>query len=97
MTFLLTGVVATLGTAITKNQLNLLFRETEHLIFCFDGDKAGKNAGIKACKISLEMLSDNRQIDFCFLEEEDDPDQLVKKVGAKEFLISSVILLFNDT
>ncbi len=81
----LTGVVATLGTAITKNQLNLLFRETEHLIFCFDGDKAGKNAGIKACKISLEMLSDNRQIDFCFLEEEDDPDQLVKKVGAKEF------------
>ena len=81
----LTNVVATLGTAITKSQLNLLFRETEHLIFCFDGDKAGENAGIKACKISLEMLSDNRQVDFCFLEEEDDPDQLVKKVGAKEF------------
>ncbi len=81
----LTSVVATLGTAITKNQLNLLFRETEHLIFCFDGDKAGKNAGIKACNISLEMLSDNRQIEFCFLDEGDDPDQLVKKVGAKEF------------
>ncbi len=81
----LTGVVATLGTAITKDQLNLLFRETEHLIFCFDGDKAGKNAGIKACRLSLEMLSDNRQVDFCFLEEGDDPDQLVKKVGAEEF------------
>ena len=81
----LTNVVATLGTAITKSQLNLLFRETEHLIFCFDGDKAGENAGIKACKISLEMLSDNRQVDFCFLEEGDDPDQLVKKVGSKEF------------
>ncbi|MEC8561111.1 MAG: DNA primase [Pseudomonadota bacterium] len=81
----LTNVVATLGTAITKSQLNLLFRETEHLIFCFDGDKAGVNAGIKACKISLEMLSDNRQVDFCFLEEDDDPDQLVKKVGPKEF------------
>ena len=60
----LTNVVATLGTAITKSQLNLLFRETEHLVFCFDGDKAGVNAGIKACKISLEMLSDNRQVDF---------------------------------
>ena len=81
----LTNVVATLGTAITKSQLNLLFREAEHLIFCFDGDKAGVNAGIKACKISLEMLSDNRQVDFCFLEEDDDPDQLVKKVGPKEF------------
>ena len=81
----LTNVVATLGTAITKSQLNLLFRETEHLIFCFDGDKAGENAGIKACKISLEMLSDNRQVDFCFLEEGDDPDQLVQKVGPEEF------------
>ena len=81
-------MVATLGTAITKSQLNLLFRETEHLVFCFDGDKAGENAGIKACKISLEMLSDNRQVDFCFLEENDDPDQLVKKLDQKNFLIT---------
>ena len=81
-------MVATLGTAITKSQLNLLFRETEHLVFCFDGDKAGVNAGIKACKISLEMLSDNRQVDFCFLEENDDPDQLVKKLDQKNFLIT---------
>ena len=92
----LTNVVATLGTAITKSQLNLLFRETEHLIFCFDGDKAGENAGIKACKISLEMLSDNRQVDFCFLEEKDDPDQLVKKVGPKEFFNHTKRLQIHD-
>lgn len=81
----ITNVVATLGTAVTKNQLNVLFRETEHLVFCFDGDIAGRNAGIKACKIALEMLSDNRQIDFCFLEDGEDPDQLVKKVGKDNF------------
>ena len=81
----MTNVVATLGTAITKNQFNALFRETEHLIFCFDGDQAGKNAAIKACKLGLEMLDDNRQIDYYFLEENEDPDQLIKRVGKNDF------------
>lgn len=77
--------VATLGTAITSGQLQLLLRHTDHLIFCFDGDFAGKNAAWRALERTLPLLNDGMRADFLFLPEQEDPDSLIQKIGAKKF------------
>ena len=77
--------VATLGTATTDEHLNRLFRLTDEVIFCFDGDRAGRAAAWKALENSLPQLREGRQIRFVFLPDGQDPDSLVTEQGAKAF------------
>ncbi|MDH4106847.1 MAG: DNA primase [Gammaproteobacteria bacterium] len=77
--------VATLGTATTEDHLNRLFRLTENVFFCFDGDRAGRAAAWRALENALPMIREGRQIRFVFLPEKQDPDSFVRERGAPEF------------
>jgi DNA primase len=77
--------VATLGTATTPEHLNRLFRVTSELVFCFDGDRAGRTAAWRALENALEHARDGRQMRFLFLPEGEDPDTLVGAEGAEAF------------
>jgi DNA primase len=77
--------VATLGTATTLEHLDRLFRITDEVVFCFDGDRAGRQAAWRALENALPALHDGRQIRFLFLPEGEDPDSLVGKEGAEAF------------
>ncbi len=77
--------VATLGTATTRDHLSLLFRTTDTIIFCFDGDRAGREAAWKALQVALPTIHEGRQINFMFLPDGEDPDSLVQKEGRKQF------------
>jgi DNA primase len=79
------NVVATLGTAATSEHLEKLFRYTPEVLFCFDGDKAGRNAARRALETSLPAMEDGRSIRFLFLDEGEDPDTLVRKLGKEAF------------
>src|SRR5690606_23300154 len=79
------NVVATLGTAITGEHLQKLFRHASDLIFCFDGDAAGRRAARRAMEICLPALEDGRAARFLFLAEGDDPDTAVRRLGADAF------------
>ena len=78
--------VATLGTATSTEQVSLLFRETDEIVFCFDGDIAGKKAAWRALNSALPALKAGRDARFLFLPDDEDPDSLVKSVGAESFL-----------
>jgi DNA primase len=78
-------VVATLGTAITREQVELLFRNAEDVIYCFDGDRAGRQAAWRALQATLPRLTDGRQAFFLFLPEGEDPDTLVRAEGVESF------------
>ena len=78
--------VATLGTASNTSHLEKLFRLAPEVIFCFDGDNAGRTAAWRALQASLPAMEDGRQIRFLFLPEGEDPDTLVRKEGADGFL-----------
>ena len=77
--------VATLGTATTPDHLERLFRVTEEIVFCFDGDRAGRQAAWRALENALPTLREGRQIRFLFLPDGEDPDSLVRKEGAEAF------------
>ncbi len=77
--------VATLGTATTREHLERLFRHAPEVIFCFDGDRAGREAAWRALETTLPVLRDGRQASFLFLPEGEDPDTLVRKEGAAAF------------
>jgi len=78
--------VATLGTATTDEHLNRLFRLTENVIFCFDGDRAGRAAAWRALENSLPQIRDGRQIRFVFLPDGHDPDSYVNEFGSDAFV-----------
>ncbi len=78
-------VVATLGTATTKEHAELAFRNADDVVFCFDGDRAGKQAAWRALESTLPRLRDGRQAHFVFLPDGEDPDSLVRKRGALGF------------
>ena len=81
--------VATLGTATTAEQLTLLYRQTDRLVFCFDGDAAGRRAAVKALSVALPLMQDGRDLRFAFLPEGEDPDSYVRaqgKVGFDRFV-----------
>ncbi len=78
--------VATMGTATTPEHINLLFRHTQRLVFCFDGDTAGHRAAAKALHTVLPQLEDGRSVRFLFLPDKEDPDSFVKAQGANAFL-----------
>ncbi len=77
--------VATLGTACTTEQVGKLFRFTEHIVFSFDGDKAGQRAASRALQSALPHLSERRTARFLFLPTEHDPDSYVREHGAAAF------------
>ncbi len=79
------NAVATLGTATTAEHLERLFRTAPEVVFCFDGDRAGRTAAWRAAENALPLLRDGRQIRFMFLPEGDDPDTLIRRVGAEQF------------
>ncbi|HEY2344654.1 MAG TPA: DNA primase [Xanthomonadaceae bacterium] len=80
-----TQAVATLGTATTPDHAELLFRNAPDVVFCFDGDKAGRGAAWKALESALPRMRDGRQAFFLFLPEGEDPDSIVRKDGAAGF------------
>ncbi|MEJ2141266.1 MAG: DNA primase [Gammaproteobacteria bacterium] len=77
--------VATLGTATTEDHLNRLFRICPEVVFCFDGDRAGRDAAWRALENALPIMREGRQIRFLFLPEGEDPDTLVRKQGKEQF------------
>lgn len=79
------NAVATLGTACGEDHLKLAFRFTSEIIFCFDGDNAGRKAAKRALENALPAMTDGRRIKFLFLPEGQDPDTLVRQVGAERF------------
>ena len=77
--------VATLGTATTPEHTEVLFRAAPDVVFCFDGDRAGRAAAWKALDAALPRLRDGRQAYFLFLPDGEDPDSLVRKEGKEGF------------
>jgi len=78
-------VVATLGTATNVRHLNRLFRHVPEIIFCFDGDEAGKKAAMRALETALPLLQGGHQVRFVFLPQGYDPDNLVRVEGVQSF------------
>ena len=79
------NTVATLGTATTAFHIKKLIRYTQEIVFCFDGDNAGRSAAWRAMNNSLVSVTDNIQLKFLFLPDTHDPDSFVKENSAKEF------------
>jgi len=79
------NVVATSGTATTASQVELLFRSADTIVFCFDGDKAGRKAAWRALEETLPKLRDGLQARFLFLPDGEDPDSMVRKHGEAVF------------
>lgn len=77
--------VAPLGTAMTVEQLQLLWRTSPTPILCFDGDAAGVRAALRAAYKALEVIKPGYSLSFCFLNEEDDPDSYIKQYGKIAF------------
>jgi len=77
--------VATLGTACTSTHVQKLLRQTDNVVFSFDGDKAGRRAARRALEACLPQVSDNKTIRFLFLPQEHDPDSYVREFGADAF------------
>jgi len=77
--------VATLGTATTPEHTEVLFRAAPDVVFCFDGDRAGRAAAWKALESALPRLRDGRQAYFLFLPDGEDPDSLVRQEGKAGF------------
>jgi len=77
--------VATLGTATTPTHVRKLLRQSDNVIFCFDGDDAGERAAWRALENSLTQLLDGKTISFMFLPKNEDPDSLVRKIGKDQF------------
>ncbi|RJG02069.1 DNA primase [Noviherbaspirillum sedimenti] len=77
--------VATLGTACTPIHVQKLLRQTDHVVFSFDGDKAGRRAARRALDACLPYAGDNKTIQFLFLPPEHDPDSYVREFGAAAF------------
>ena len=83
--FSIHNAVATLGTALTENHLQKLFRYTSEIVFCFDGDSAGRRAASRSLDIALPEMRDGVTAKFLFLPEGEDPDTMVRSLGAEQF------------
>ena len=78
--------VAALGTAINSEQIKAIFRTAPSIVFCFDGDLAGRSAASKALLATLPVIEDGLTAKFMFLPEGEDPDSLVRKEGKEKML-----------
>lgn len=79
------SAVATLGTATTATHIQKLFRQSDKVVFCFDGDNAGRKAARRALDACLDQLGDDREARFLFLPPEHDPDTFVRVEGLEAF------------
>ncbi len=79
------NAVATLGTATTATHVTKLLRQVDRIVFCFDGDNAGRKAAWRALENSLEALADNKRLGFIFLPQEHDPDSYIREFGKEQF------------
>jgi len=77
--------VAALGTAVTSAHVSALLRATDHVVFAFDGDAAGRKAARRALEATLPVIADTKRASFVLLPEGEDPDSLVKTGGAAAF------------
>jgi DNA primase len=77
--------VATLGTACSTEHLTRAFRFTNEVVFCFDGDEAGRKAARRAMENALPVMEDGRQIKFLYLPDGEDPDTLIRQIGDEKF------------
>ena len=77
--------VATLGTATTPQHVQKLLRQTDEIVYCFDGDNAGRRAAWRALENSLAQLQDGKQLRFLFLPQGEDPDSYVRAQGREAF------------
>lgn len=81
----LRNAVATLGTATSSEHVKRLFRLVPSIVFCFDGDSAGRKAAWRALEATLPHLSDGCRVHFLFLPEGSDPDSLIRAEGSEAF------------
>ena len=79
------NAVATLGTATTSQHVHTLLRQTDRVVFCFDGDAAGRRAAWRALENALESLRDDATLAFLFLPTEHDPDSFIRAEGTDAF------------
>ncbi len=79
------NAVATLGTATTAQHLKQLFRNVHSIVFCFDGDRAGREAAWRALEHAMPILRDGQEIRFLFLPDGEDPDSYVREQGSETF------------
>ncbi|MDA3921813.1 MAG: DNA primase [Salinisphaera sp.] len=84
------NAVATLGTATTPSHLTTLFRHTEEIVFCFDGDAAGVRAARKAMDQSLPVMRGTRRVRFLFLPDGEDPDSLLRGPGGRDAMQAAI-------
>lgn len=80
------NAVAALGTATTEFHIRALFKTAKKVIFCFDGDQAGRRAAERSLQIALPIIQDDESVQFMFLPEGEDPDSLVQGIGKEAFL-----------
>ena len=80
------NAVATLGTATTPFHVGKLLKLADNVVFCFDGDSAGRKAAWRALEVALPVLADGKLVSFLFLPPEDDPDTFVRREGKGAFL-----------
>ena len=79
------NAVATLGTATTPTHVGKLLRLADEIVFCFDGDAAGRKAAWRALEVGLPLADDHKPLKFLFLPEGEDPDSFVRKHGGEVF------------
>ncbi len=77
--------LATLGTATTSEHIRRLLKQSSNLVFCYDGDQAGKEAAKRVLKVVLPFMGDNPQVHFLFLPDGEDPDSLIRQEGKEAF------------
>lgn len=80
------NAVATLGTSTSAWQIQRMFRHAPEIVFCFDGDEAGRRAAWRALETCLPLMADGKSARFLFLPEGEDPDSMVRKEGTEKFL-----------
>lgn len=90
------GAVATLGTATTREQLEQLFRVVPEIIFCFDGDNAGRRAAWRALETVMPALVEGRKVGFLFMPQGEDPDSLVRTQGSAMFRDPAAITSLSE-
>ncbi|WP_163832382.1 DNA primase [Spartinivicinus ruber] len=81
----ITHSVATLGTSVTVEHVRKLFKQTNEIVFCFDGDEAGKKAAWRALENSFSSMDDGYGAKFLFLPQGEDPDSIIRNEGPKQF------------
>ncbi|EGR1141376.1 DNA primase [Vibrio parahaemolyticus] len=77
--------VASLGTSTTGDHIQMLFRQTNTVVCCYDGDRAGKEAAWRALENALQFLKTGNTLKFLFLPDGEDPDSYVRKYGKAAF------------